>query len=186
MHAKLYITCVLLGICASFVLWDIYGQPPKYTNTTELPRTKTKTPHTPFTFNTLDKNVLNSTDLKGKVIILNFWASWCVPCLIEFPDLIEVTSSYPDDVFFLAMSVDENPDNAKAFIDKINLPQSNRIIGLDTDKSISAKLFNTTKYPETYILDRNLNIRRHITGIIEWNSPAFKTYLENLIKEPLQ
>ncbi|HEX5110882.1 MAG TPA: TlpA disulfide reductase family protein [Vicinamibacterales bacterium] len=67
---------------------------------------------------------------KGKVIVLNFWATWCPPCELEIPDLVQIQKAYPDDVVIVGVSVDDTADMLKAYAakKKINYPV---LLGLD-------------------------------------------------------
>lgn len=143
------------------------------------------TPATPapdFSFQTLNGDTITLADLKGKTILLNFWASWCAPCIAEFPSLIELSQTYKQDVVLVALSVDEDPANARRFLTKLKLPldETNILIGLDPDKHISQDLFQTTAYPETYIIDRTLQIRRKVAGAIAWDNPDILQFLKDL------
>lgn len=189
MARKLLLASLIILCGALFALWDVLAPMPAQDTSAQNipalnePNIKTLTlPLKTFTFTTLDGQKKHSEILKGKIVVLNFWASWCTPCLVEFPDLITLTAAYPDDVIFLAISVDENSQNAEKFLRKFPA-QDNRIIGHDPEKTIAHDLFQTTLFPETYILDRNGTIRRHIIGVTNWKSPALRADLEALIAE---
>ena len=123
-------------------------------------------------------------DFKGKIIVLNFWASWCAPCVIEFPQLLDMAHAYPEDITLLAISVDEEKQNIEIFLNKMraqtgkstNLPNIHYI--WDPKKKIAQDIFATVKYPETYILSPDLTIQEKIIGAgVDFSSPDFLEHL---------
>jgi len=90
---------------------------------------------------------------KGKVIILNFWATWCPPCVAEIPSLIQLQAKYPN-VQVIGISVDQDKDKVKSFITSkgINYP-----VGYANTKLLK-EFGNVSTIPTTYILDKNFKI----------------------------
>ncbi len=106
-----------------------------------------------FSLTSFDGKVYNSTDLKGKVVLINFWASWCKPCEQEAADLEGAWQYYQPTgkVVFLGVDwVDTEPE-AKAYLHKFNITYIN---GPDLRTAIS-QIFRIKGVPETYILDQN-------------------------------
>ncbi len=106
-----------------------------------------------FSLTSFDGKVYSSTDLKGKVVVINFWASWCKPCEQEAADLEGAWQYYQPTgkVVFLGVDwVDTEPE-AKAYLDKFNITYTN---GPDLRTAIS-QIFRIKGVPETYILDQN-------------------------------
>jgi thiol-disulfide isomerase/thioredoxin len=122
-----------------------------------------------FAFQTLEGDYVSLTDLRGKIILLNFWASWCAPCRKEFPDLLRAASKN-DDVILLALSSDIEKEAAQAFITSLrkekHLPTrlKNAYIGIDPGQKITSSLYQTYKLPETLIIDKDLKIREKLIG----------------------
>ncbi len=112
-------------------------------------------------------------DYAGKTIILNFWASWCAPCVTEFPILLEAVADASGSVVLIALSSDDNADSVEQFLRKLDkesksfLKEENIIIGLDADKSITNDLFQTISLPETIIIGPDQRLRKKIIGRIE-------------------
>jgi thiol-disulfide isomerase/thioredoxin len=77
-----------------------------------------------FTLKDMNGVDVQLASFKGKVIVLNFWATWCGPCKVEIPDLVAVQNEYRDDLVILGVSVDDTPDKMKPYAEqfKINYP----------------------------------------------------------------
>lgn len=113
---------------------------------------------------------------RGKTVVLNFWASWCPPCLEEFPSLMQLEQRLPN-VVVLAVSFDTDADAYRQYVADNHL--RNMVIALDQSQK-SNLAFGTTRPPETYIIDRQGRIRRKFIGAQDWTSPEIENYLRNL------
>ena len=112
---------------------------------------------------------------RGQVVLLNFWASWCAPCIEELPSLLKLHHDDPN-LIVLAVSIDQDPDAYFRFI-------RNRHIDLITVRDpaqTAANLFHTSMWPETYLIDRNGVIRRKFVGATDWSDPEIRTFLKGL------
>jgi cytochrome c biogenesis protein CcmG, thiol:disulfide interchange protein DsbE len=117
------------------------------------------------------------SDFKGKIVVLNFWATWCPPCVDEMPSLVQMQQLMRDKgVTVLAVSVDADGDSYHKFLKdhKVNL-----LTVRDPDQK-SNNLYGTFKFPETYIIDRNGVVRRKFIGPVDWNQPDILDYLSKL------
>jgi len=113
---------------------------------------------------------------RGKTVVLNFWASWCPPCLEEFPSLMQLQRDMPN-VVVLAVSFDTDAAAYRQYL------VDNHITGITTIIDLSQKsnlAFDTTRPPETYIIDGHGIIRRKFIGAQDWTSPEIVNYLRNL------
>lgn len=116
-------------------------------------------------------------DYRGKVVVLNFWASWCAPCLEEFPSLIQLQRDMPQ-VVVLAVSFHDDQQSYKTYIADNHI---DLLTVFDaTEKSNLA--YGTTRPPETYIIDKNGVIRRKFIGPADWTSPEILSYINKLEK----
>jgi cytochrome c biogenesis protein CcmG, thiol:disulfide interchange protein DsbE len=120
-------------------------------------------------------NSIHLASYRGKVVLLNFWATWCEPCVIELPSLIQLHHDQPN-LAILAVSIDEDPEAYTSFI-------ARRHIDLTTVRDpteSAAKLYHTEQWPETYVIDRNGLIRRKFIGAQDWSSPEIRNFLKSL------
>ena len=119
-----------------------------------------------FSFLTLTENNLaetSLTDYEGSIVVLNFWATWCAPCVKEMPDLSKLAETYPDDVVVVCVS-DETEQEVRPFLNRFeSLAQDVGILKPDTIIPSEFYLFETIR-PITYIIDREGNIHSQIRG----------------------
>jgi thiol-disulfide isomerase/thioredoxin len=116
-------------------------------------------------------------DYRGKVVVLNFWASWCAPCLEEFPSLIRLQRDMPN-VVVLAVSFNDDPDAYKSYIVDNHID----LLTVYDATQESNRAYGTKRPPETYVIDRKGVIRRKFIGPQDWTSPEIVTYLNKLEK----
>lgn len=142
-------------------------------NSTHPPRIGSPAPD--FTITDPDHTV-SLSQLRGKPVVLNFWASWCGPCVEETPSLVELQRELGDRVTVLAVSEDQDEAAYKQFIRDHNV---NLLTVRDTTRSTN-ELYGTFKFPETFIIDRNGKIIRKFIGPADWTSPDIVDYLKRL------
>ena len=112
---------------------------------------------------------------RGRVVLLSFWATWCEPCVVEMPSLLDLHHDQPD-LAILAVSVDEDPDAYKSFLTRRHVD----LISVRDPAQTAAKLYNSKAWPETYVIDRQGVIRRKFIGAEDWSSPEVRAYLKSL------
>jgi len=141
---------------------------------TRPPRIGTAAPD--FTVKDADRSVTLS-ELRGKVVVLNFWATWCPPCVEETPSLVQMQQRMKDKgVVVLAVSVDADGDAYHRFLKDHGV---NLLTVRDADQKSNA-LYGTIRFPETYVIDRKGTVRRKFIGPVDWNSPDITDYLSRL------
>ncbi len=129
-----------------------------------------------FTVRDADRSVTLS-QLKGQVVVLNFWATWCAPCIEEMPSLVQMQQLMKQrGVTVLAVSVDVDQNNYQRFLRDHGV---NLLAVRDGDQKANA-LYGTFKFPETYVIDRNGVVRRKFIGAVDWTEPDVIEYLGKL------
>ncbi len=120
-------------------------------------------------------------DYKDKVILLNFWATWCMPCRREMPGMEKLWQKYRDQGFVvLAVSSDEgSPARVETFVRKFDLSFP---VLLDPDGEIGA-LYNVSSLPATFLIDRQGRVVSRVTGSEDWSSKAAFRMVETLLSE---
>ncbi len=131
---------------------------------------------------TLEGKPAKLSDLRGKVVLLNFWASWCQPCIDEAPSLNLLQrkiSPLGGTVLGINVGIDDEQDAYEKFLTdyKIDFPTYR-----DATQKLAAS-YGTTAYPETYVIDRKGRLDRKIVGPQDWTSPEMMTYLDSLLNE---
>jgi peroxiredoxin len=120
---------------------------------------------------------VSPSQFRGKTLVLNFWATWCPPCVEEMPSLVQLQHKLKDkNVTVLGVSVDADDAAYKRFIQDhgIDFPTIR-----DGDHK-STDLYGTFKFPETYIIDKNGIVRRKFIGAVDWTSPEVIDFLTKL------
>jgi cytochrome c biogenesis protein CcmG, thiol:disulfide interchange protein DsbE len=111
---------------------------------------------------------------RGQVVLINFWASWCAPCVQELPSLLKLHHDAPS-LVILAVSIDTDPMAYSSFIRNRHV---DFITVRDPDKT-AANLFGTSMWPESYLIDRTGTIRRKFVGATDWSDPEIRTFIKS-------
>ncbi len=115
------------------------------------------------------------SQLRGKPVVLNFWATWCPPCVEEMPSLVQLQKQMGDKVTILAVSEDADDGAYKQFIRDHNI---DLLTVRDTQHQNEG--YGTFKFPETFIISRDGKILRKFIGATDWTSPDIVDYLNKL------
>lgn len=128
-----------------------------------------------FALTTLDGEMLTLEELEGNVVVLNFWATWCAPCRVEIPDLIEMQDALEEKgIRFVGISLDhDGADVVRAFAEEIGF---NYPIVMD-DGEVADAFGGVYALPTTILIDRDGNVRRKISGLVT------KSFLMPLLEE---
>ncbi len=116
---------------------------------------------------------------RGKVVVLNFWATWCPPCVAEMPSLERLHRALsPEGLSVVTVSTDEDEAELRKFVSQraLSVP-----VLMDPGGRVAGNEYRTTGYPETFLLDRQGRILRHIVGPAEWDSPEMLAELRRLL-----
>jgi cytochrome c biogenesis protein CcmG, thiol:disulfide interchange protein DsbE len=124
-----------------------------------------------------DAGGVSLANYRGQVVLVNFWATWCPPCVEETPSLEKFASQLKDQgVTVIGVSVDESDSDLRKFIAAYHLSYP---IARDPGGSL-ANRYGTFKYPETYILDREGRVAEKIIGPADWVDPRMINFVKDL------
>ena len=140
-----------------------------------------KSPAPDITVKDLKGGAVTLSSLKGKVVLLNFWATWCPPCREEIPSMVRLDKAMAGKPFrMLAVSIDEGGTPAvESFLKESGhgtLP-----VFLDADGA-APKTYGITGVPETFIIDKNGILVKKVIGPMAWDSAEAVSFLEGLMK----
>lgn len=135
-----------------------------------------------FTLPDLQGKPVRLSDFRGKVVFLNFWATWCPPCRMEMPNMEGLYKQLaPRDFVMLAVAEDEGGAAAVGpFVRELGLSFP---VLLDPEATLSPR-YGATGYPETFIIDRNGRVVNHTIGPEDWDSKEMVAYFEQLLAAP--
>lgn len=134
-----------------------------------------------FTLSTLDgKGKLSQSDLKGKVVLVDFWAHWCEPCKISFPVLNKLAKKYKGKLVVVGINVDENPADAKSFLKEHPVKE---IKILSDSKNEFVKNIGVTVMPTSFLLDKSGTVKLVHQGFHQGDEKEIEKQIVKLIKE---
>ncbi|HET9181507.1 MAG TPA: TlpA disulfide reductase family protein [Candidatus Angelobacter sp.] len=128
-----------------------------------------------FTVKDADRTV-SLHDYRGKIVLLNFWASWCAPCVEEIPSLVQLQKMMGPKVEVVAVSIDEDANAYHKFLREHNVD----LLTVRDPQQRTSTMYGTTGWPETFVIDRSGVIRRKFVGPVDWTSPDIVDYLNKL------
>ncbi|MDH5360197.1 MAG: TlpA family protein disulfide reductase, partial [Gammaproteobacteria bacterium] len=121
------------------------------------------------------------SDYRGKVVLLNFWATWCPPCVHEMPSMDRLQQTLKGQPFtILAVNMAEEAEVVRTFLErdvKVDFP-----VLLDS-KGLALKDWDVFVYPTSYIIDKQGRIRSAMYGAIDWDTPEIRAQMQALIRE---
>ena len=134
-----------------------------------------------FTLRDETGKVIALGEYRSQIVVLNFWATWCPPCIEEMPSLNRLSERYKGKgLEVIGLSVDEDADAYSEFL------ASNDIKFLtlrDAARNTSAN-YGTFRFPETYIISREGRLLRKVIGEADWDSPQMIEYFDELLADP--
>ncbi len=135
-----------------------------------------------FTFPGLDGKMVSLSDYKGKVVLVNIWATWCPPCIAEMPSMEKLYHKFKGENFeILAVSIDETGLKAVApFMKKTRLT----FPALIDSKGAIKSVYRITAIPESFIVDKQGLLIKKIVGPLDWASPQVFRFFSSLIQKP--
>ena len=156
----------LSGLLSSFLLLSCYGSRP--------PHVGQAAPD--FTVQDADRTV-SLRQFRGQVLVLNFWATFCPPCVEEMPSLISMAQSMKSKgVTVLGISIDVDAEAYHKFL----LHNGVSFLTVQDPAQKTSSLYGTHGWPETYIIDPEGVVRRKFIGPVDWSAREIRDYLEKL------
>ena len=133
-----------------------------------------------FALRTLEGNTVRLSEFRGqKVVLINFWATWCPPCRLEMPTMQQIYSEYKDKGFEI-LAVNIEPDAKQAIRDFVKELRLTFPIALDPDMKVTRK-FRVIGLPVSVLIDRQGIVRAKEIGYHDWTSKASRTQVEKLL-----
>jgi thiol-disulfide isomerase/thioredoxin len=128
-----------------------------------------------FTLETLNGESLSFSEMKGKVVFINFWATWCPPCIAEMPDIHALFKEKGDEVEFVMISLDQDEQKAKDFIERKEFEFPVYYL-----RSALPSSYDTHSIPTTYVIGKDGLIKVENHGMAKYSSESFKAFLDEL------
>ncbi|MDP9055048.1 MAG: TlpA family protein disulfide reductase [Acidobacteriota bacterium] len=121
---------------------------------------------------------ISARDFGGKLLILNFWASWCEPCVAEAPSLNQLSKELgPEGLVVLGVSEDKDPQAYKQFLNRFRV---SFLTAREPSQEVKLK-YGTHLIPETYLIDRNGKVVEKVVSETNWSSPRMIEHVKSLL-----
>jgi len=173
---KFFLITLLFVCCPANADWQ---QPKLSYNLTPVSKV---TLASDFELMNMDEEKKKLSDFRGKVVLLNFWATWCPPCIREMPSMERLHQEInADDFKVIAVNQMENPDDVFAFTGQLDIDPTFDIL-FDTTSSVSVA-YAVRGLPTTYLIDKQGRIRYRAVGGREFNHPEVVKIIKDLINE---
>lgn len=170
---------VLIAFVPIFLMGEtVFAGDPYSGMNVEKPKVRVKAPA--FTLKNLDGQDMSLSGFQGKVVILNFWATWCAPCREEMPAMEKLWNKYKDKSFvIIAISADRgSPEVVRRFIEEQGVSYP---VLLDPTGKVRNQ-YEVVAFPTTYIIGRDGRITGRIVGAAPWGGPASYRLVEEALK----
>lgn len=123
-----------------------------------------------------NNSVFNFETTRGEVVLVNFWATWCPPCIAEMPSMQSLYNDYRDKIEFVFVS-NESTEIVREFLD-----QKGYIFNVYSSVTVPPNTFDVSSIPRTFLIDKTGNIVIDKTGASNWNSDTVRETIDNLLK----
>jgi peroxiredoxin len=134
-----------------------------------------------FKLQDLKGNAVSLSSMRGKVVLLNIWATWCAPCREEMPSIESLYEKFRGDKDFVVLAVSQDTDGSKAVAPYVEKNGLNFTVLLDPQNEVG-EAYNVSGIPETFIIGRDGRIVAHHLGPYDWSSGEMRAALEELIE----
>lgn len=175
--SKTALIVVLLGM---FAISAVVAEPPPLGH--KMSPVKATPVASNFTLPDIDGNPHSMSELKGKVVMLNFWASWCPPCVREMPSMERLYAKYKDkDFVVVGVNQWEDEDTVFEFIGRLDLEPTFPIL-LDRESRVSEQ-YSVKGLPTTFLINKDGNIQYRAMGGREFDHPAVGKLIDDMLKK---
>lgn len=125
----------------------------------------------------MDGDRMSLQDFEGKTIFLNFWATWCPPCIAEMPNIQKLYEDFEnrEDIVFVMLSLDEDPEKARSFMDRKEFTMPVYFL-----LGRKPGVYDSTVVPTTYVISPDGNIVMEKRGMANYNTASFRAFLNEL------
>ena len=172
MRTGAWVLAAVVGAAVGFALWTSSSVPDPVGRGSRAPAFSL--PQLP------DHDEVSLASLRGQVVLLNFWATWCEPCEREMPAMQRLYERLaPGGLHLLAVSVDDDAETANRFRERLRLTFD---VLWDPDKRVS-DAYQAYKYPETLLIGRDGVVVERYIGPRDWDSPLYEARLRHLLEE---
>jgi DsbE subfamily thiol:disulfide oxidoreductase len=165
---------------AAWPLETLTASTPDYKTIPKLQEIKDRSPAPGFALPAPGGKKISLSDYRGKVVLLNFWATWCPDCRTEMPSMDRLYREFKGQGFeIVAVNVKDKREDALAFIkkNKISYP-----VMMDPEGDVGL-LYGAFAMPTTYLIDRNGVVLARMWGSTDWNSPAARKLIGEIIQQ---
>ncbi len=184
---RLFIHTLVLVFCISFtsiasISWAGISEKDYWEEVGVLKIDKTKpVPAPPFTLNSIDGRKVSLRDFRGKVVFLNFWTTWCPPCIYEMPSMEALHKRFKNrGLVVLAVNSEEGVKKVNSFIKRNGYTF---LVVLDTDGSVINDSYRAVGLPTTYLIGRTGNLIGKAEGARQWDSEESLKLMEEILKQ---
>lgn len=122
-------------------------------------------------------------DHQGKIVIVNFWATWCAPCIEEIPSLISLVNNFKGKIHLVAISGDSTKEEIDVFLKSFPGFKNENITLIWDEKMALAGAYGVEKLPESFVSDTGLKLKKKIVGSIPWHTPESEEFVKDLLNE---
>ncbi len=180
--AGLAVTLLVIGVAYLSVPQLLHRgiNSPESSSTQETPPVAAGDRAAAFSLKDLDGNTVSLSALRGKVVFLNVWATWCGPCRDEMPSMETLYDEFKANKDFVMLAVSQDRQGLEAVKPYVERNGYHFQVLLDPDNQISES-YNVSGVPETFIIDRHGRIVAHRMGGFDWSSSDVRGALEQLL-----
>jgi thiol-disulfide isomerase/thioredoxin len=130
----------------------------------------------PFTLRDLDGRAVDLAGLRGKPVLVNFWATWCAPCVEEMPSLQRLRAALAGDLEIVAVNLQEGEPRIRAFLQRTSIDLT---IVRDTDGAVT-RAWGARLFPTSIVIDADGTPRWIAQGALDWMAPSVLARLREL------